>query len=213
MNAIPPLDLLPELAATVQVILIDTVLAGDNALVVGMAAARVAAEHRVKVIFWGLIAAVVLRILFSLIAVQMLGVIGLTLGGGLLLLWVCWKLFRETWQAGQRAHGAHPPATDGGDRDLIAPKSMRAAIGQIVIADISMSLDNVLAIAGAAREHPLALTLGLLLSVALMGVAASVIAPLFRRWPQLAYVGVAVILYVALDMIRQGSGEVLTVLF
>ena len=98
MNAIPPLDLLPELAATVQVILIDTVLAGDNALVVGMAAARVAAEHRVKVIFWGLIAAVVLRILFSLIAVQMLGVIGLTLGGGLLLLWVCWKLFRETWQ-------------------------------------------------------------------------------------------------------------------
>ena len=126
---------------------------------------------------------------------------------------MCWKLFRETWQAGQRAHGAHPPATDGGDRDLIAPKSMRAAIGQIVIADISMSLDNVLAIAGAAREHPLALTLGLLLSVALMGVAASVIAPLFRRWPQLAYVGVAVILYVALDMIRQGSGEVLTVLF
>jgi YjbE family integral membrane protein len=205
--------LLPELAAAAQVIMIDTVLAGDNAIVVGMAAAGVAHHQRLKVIFWGMIAAVVLRIFFSLITVQLLAVIGLTLAGGLLLLWVCWKLFRETCQARQQAHGTHLPAGDPRDVDSVVPKSMRAAIGQIVVADISMSLDNVLAVAGAARDHPVALAFGLLLSVALMGVAASVIAPLFRRWPELAYVGIAVILYVALTMIWQGSGEVLSALF
>ncbi len=207
MNAILTIDLLPELTAAAQVILIDIVLAGDNAIVVGMAAAGVAREQRIKVIFWGMIAAVTMRIGFSMITMQMLALVGLTLAGGLLLLWVCWKLFRETWQAGQQAHGAHLLAGD--DNDSAPTKSMHKAIGQIAIADVSMSLDNVLAVAGAARNHPVALALGLLLSVALMGAAASVIAPLFRRWPELAYIGIVIILYVALAMIWQGSGEVI----
>jgi len=173
-----------------------------------MAAARVEAAQRLKVIFWGVAAAVVLRIGFSLVAVRLLMVVGLTLAGGILLLWVCWKLFRETREAERRAHHDESPGDDGDDAP--APgKSMRAAIGQIVIADVSMSLDNVLAVAGAARDHPVALVSGLLLSVALMGAAASVIAPLFKRWPWIAYIGLTVILYVAIEMIWAGSGEVL----
>ena len=176
-----------------------------------MAAAGVERSKRRTVIFWGVGAAVVLRVGFSLIAVQLLAVVGLTLAGGLLLLWVCLKLFGETRQAQQRhAHGNHGEGddTDGDDDDAFG-KSMRAAIGQIVIADVSMSLDNVLAVAGAAREHPVALVLGLVLSVALMGAAASLIAPLFKRWPWIAYFGLAVILYVAIEMVWAGSGEVL----
>jgi YjbE family integral membrane protein len=210
VSAILTLDLLPELTAAAQVILIDIVLAGDNAIVVGMAAAGVAREQRIKVIFWGMVAAVALRIVFSMITMKMLGVVGLTLAGGILLLWVCWKLFRETWQTQKQVHGAHLAAgDDDDDTHASLPKSMHAAIGQIAVADVSMSLDNVLAVAGAARDHPIALIFGLLLSVALMGVASSVIAPLFQRWPRLAYVGVAIILYVALEMIWRGSGEVL----
>lgn len=198
-----------ELIALIQVVLIDLVLAGDNAIVVGMAAARVDAAQRVKVIFWGVAAAVVLRVGFSLIAVQLLAVVGLTLAGGILLLWVCWKLFRETREAARR--GDDDDETRDGHGGDVPPtkKSMRAAIGQIVVADISMSLDNVLAVAGAARDHPVALISGLLLSVALMGAAASVIAPLFKRWPWIAYIGLVVILYVAAEMIWAGGGEVL----
>ncbi len=199
-----------ELVALVQVILIDLVLAGDNAIVVGMAASQVEESQRKKVIFWGVAAAVVLRVLLSLITVQLLAVVGLTLAGGLLLLWVCGKLYRETRAAHARhRHGSGEP--DGADEEQQPPgKSMRAAIGQIVVADISMSLDNVLAVAGAAREHPVALLVGLAASVALMGIAASIIAPLFKRWPWIGYVGLAVILYVSLDMIWHGSAEVLT---
>lgn len=188
--------------------MIDVVLAGDNAIVVGMAAARVEREQRVKVIFWGVVAAVVLRIAFSLVTLKLLAVVGLSLAGGLLLLWVCWKLFRETRAAHRRSHHRDGNETEDTPGPLPA-KSMRAAIGQIVVADVSMSLDNVLAVAGAARDHPVALAFGLLLSVALMGAAASVIAPLFNRWPWIAYLGVALILYVSLDMIWAGSGEVI----
>ena len=189
-------------------------LAGDNAIVVGMAAAQVEPSRRVKVVFWGVVAAVVLRVLLSLVTVQLLAVVGLTLAGGLLLLWVCWKLYRETREAHRRHHHHAPGAPggeDGEDEDPPPGKSMRAAIGQIVVADVSMSLDNVLAVAGAAREHPVSLVIGLMASVALMGIAATIIAPLFKRWPWIAYIGLTVILYVALEMVWQGSGEVLTV--
>ena len=194
--------------------MIDLVLAGDNAIVVGMAAAQVEPSRRVKVVFWGVVAAVVLRVLLSLVTVQLLAVVGLTLAGGLLLLWVCWKLYRETREAHRRHHHQHDHAQGepGCDEGEPAPgKSMRAAIGQIVVADVSMSLDNVLAVAGAAREHPVALVTGLVASVALMGIAATIIAPLFKRWPWIAYVGLTVILYVAAEMVWQGSGEVLAV--
>ncbi len=188
-------------------------LAGDNAIVVGMAAAQVEASRRVKVIFWGVVAAVVLRVALSLVTVQLLAVVGLTLAGGILLLWVCWKLYRETRAAHRRHHHHHGPGGDSGEDDEeeepAVGKSMRAAIGQIVVADVSMSLDNVLAVAGAAREHPVALVTGLVASVALMGIAATIIAPLFKRWPWIAYVGLVVILYVSLEMIWQGSDEVL----
>ncbi|MEI8393814.1 MAG: YjbE family putative metal transport protein [Rhodospirillaceae bacterium] len=202
-----------ELVALTQVVLIDLVLAGDNAIVVGMAAAGVERAQRLKVVFWGVSAAVILRVAFSLVAVQLLAVVGLTLAGGLLLLWVCVKLFRETRTAA--AHHAKHKHHDGDSDDsntevddTDAPrKSMRTAIGQIVVADISMSLDNVLAVAGAAREHSTALVIGLLLSVALMGVAATVIAPMFKRWPWIAYIGLAVIFYVAVEMIWTGSHE------
>ncbi len=202
---------MPELVALVQVILIDLVLAGDNAIVVGMAAAQVEASRRAKVIFWGVVAAVVLRVLLSLVTVQLLAVVGLTLAGGLLLLWVCGKLYRETREAQRRHHRAPGDLEGTDDEDAGASKSIRAAIGQILIADVSMSLDNVLAVAGAAREHPLALVVGLVASVALMGIAATIIAPLFKRWPWIAYVGLSVILYVAVEMICVGGLEVFTV--
>ncbi|MEI6559733.1 MAG: TerC family protein [Rhodospirillaceae bacterium] len=207
-TTIPPPDQLTlELLALLQVILIDLVLAGDNAIVVGMAAAQVEASRRKTVIFWGVVAAVVLRVGLSLVTVKLLAVVGLTLAGGLLLLWVCWKLYRET----RAAHRRHGSGEADGDDDAPSPgKSMRAAIEQIVVADISMSLDNVLAVAGAARDHSVALVVGLVASVALMGIAATIIAPLFKRWPWIAYVGLAVILYVALEMIWNGSAEVLS---
>jgi YjbE family integral membrane protein len=205
-----PEQFIPELLALLQVLLIDLVLAGDNAIVVAIAAARVPEHQRMRVIFWGVVAAVVLRIGFSLVTMKLLAVVGLTLAGGLLLLWVCWKLFRETRHAaGHGRKGGDADGSDDPDASALPQKSMAAAIGQIVVADISMSLDNVLAVAGAARDHPVALLLGLIMSVALMGAAASLIAPLFRRWPWVAYIGVAIIFYVSLEMIWAGSGEVL----
>ncbi len=196
-----------------EVMLIDLVLAGDNAIVVGLAASAMEPHLRLRVISWGLIAAVILRIGLSLIAVQMLAVVGLTLAGGLLLLWVCWKLYRETVAGIGREDQESAPndtaaSTSTPDHPAPPKKSIHAAIGQIIVADISMSLDNVLAVAGAAREHPAALVTGLILSVALMGVAASIIAPLIRRFPWLSYFGQVVILYVAVEMIYHGSIEV-----
>ena len=206
-------ELLPELIALGQVIFIDLVLAGDNAIVVGMAAAGVAREQRAKVIFWGIAAAVVLRIIFALLTTQLLAIIGLTFAGGILLLWVCWKLFRELREQREEEAGADlldgegieatngPASPDG--------KPMSAAIWQVIVADVSMSLDNVLAVAGAAREHLWVLAVGLVLSVGLMGAAASVIARLLSRFHWIAYIGLAVILYVAVRMIWDGGMEIM----
>jgi YjbE family integral membrane protein len=201
-------DLWAQLVALGQVIAIDLVLAGDNAIVVGMAAAGVPVEQRRRVIFWGIGAAIGLRIIFALLTTQLLAIIGLTLAGGILLLWVCWKMFREL-----RSHGRDEVAPD---EALCAPaadathtKTVRAAIWQIVVADVSMSLDNVLAVAGAAKEHPTILIIGLLLSVALMGAAANMVAHLLHKYRWIGWIGLLIITYVALDMIWRGSEEVL----
>lgn len=185
--------------------LIDIALAGDNAVVIALAAQGLPAEQRGKVIAAGIVAATVLRIIFASIAVQLLSVVGLLLAGGILLLWVCWKMWREL-------HPARVAIRDGGDAGAAPAKPRTKTFGQaavqIVIADVSMSLDNVLAVAGAAREHPEVLVFGLILSVALMGFAAMVISKLLQRHRWIAYLGLAVILYVALDMIRHGGTEV-----
>lgn len=205
-------SLIPELIALAQVVFIDLVLAGDNAIVVGMAAAGVAREKRARVIFWGIAAAVVLRIGFALAATRLMDIIGLTLAGGLLLLWVCWKLFRELRSQREEAEAAALMGEEG-DGGAAAPagggKPVSTAIRQVIVADVSMSLDNVLAVAGAAREHLWVLAIGLLLSVALMGAAATVIARLLNRFHWIAYLGLVVIVYVAVRMIWQGSVEVM----
>ncbi|MEC4595251.1 MULTISPECIES: TerC family protein [Nitrospirillum] len=195
--------LLAELTALIQVLLIDLVLAGDNALVVGMAASGVPVEKRRKVIFWGIGVAVLMRIGFALLATRLLDIIGLTLAGGILLLWVCWKLWRELRQHGKEqaeGHEAHMPS--------LAGKSVGTAIRQIALADVSMSLDNVLAVAGAAEDHTWVMVLGLVLSVALMGAAATLIARLLSRYFWISYIGLAIIAYVACHMIWDGGTEV-----
>ncbi|MCG5243523.1 YjbE family putative metal transport protein [Azospirillum doebereinerae] len=207
-------SLIPELIALGQVIFIDLVLAGDNAIVVGMAAAGVAKEQRAKVIFWGIAAAVVLRIIFALLTTQLLAVIGLTLAGGLLLLWVCWKLFRELRSQREEAQAAalmseEEAAVAAATAAAGGGKAVGTAVWEVIVADVSMSLDNVLAVAGAARDHLWVLALGLLLSVALMGAAASLIARLLGRFHWIAYIGLVIIAYVAFDMIYRGSVEVL----
>ncbi|MGQ9365218.1 TerC family protein [Azospirillum sp. ST 5-10] len=203
--------MLSELAALGQVIFIDLVLAGDNAIVVGMAAAGVAREKRTRVIFWGIVAAVLLRIVFAVLTTQLLAIIGLTFAGGVLLLWVCWKLYRELGEQREEAEGGELVGGDVTVDDPVPPgsKPMGAAIWQVVVADVSMSLDNVLAVAGAAREHLWVLVIGLILSVGLMGAAATVMARLLNRYHWIAYVGLAVIVYVALRMIWEGGGEIL----
>lgn len=195
----------PEaLTALAQVIIIDLVLAGDNAVVIGLAAAGLPKEQRGKAILIGIIAATVLRIVFAGLTTQLLQIVGLLLAGGLLLLWVCWKMWREL----RDSHHEEKAAIDG-EGDSGAPrKTLAQATWQIIIADVSMSLDNVLAVAGAAREHPTVLIIGLALSIALMGVAASFIAKLLHNHRWIAYVGLAVILYVAGDMIYRGALEV-----
>ena len=185
------------LVALAQVLMIDVVLAGDNAVVIGLAAARVPVELRKKVIFWGLVAAVVLRIGMAAVAVQLLAVIGLTLAGGILLLWVCWRMWRDL---SADKHHIAPEITAGA--------SAKRAILQILIADISMSLDNVLAVAGAARDHLDVLIIGLLMSVALMGAAATYIARLLERYRWIGYIGLAIVVYVAIMMIYHGWEEV-----
>ncbi|HEY4164014.1 MAG TPA: TerC family protein [Dongiaceae bacterium] len=210
--------MIPELVALAQVIVIDLVLAGDNAIVVGMAAAGLPANRRVKVIFIGIAAATVMRILFALVANQLLVIIGLTLAGGILLLWVCWKFWRELNQQ-RRAHSEAAKSSDphgesyaGSVDNLVAAgptKTVRQAVVQIVLADLSMSLDNVLAVAGAAAEHTWVLVIGLVLSVGLMGAAATLIAGLLKRYYWIAYIGLAIILWVSVDMIYRGSNEVM----
>ena len=194
---------LAELSALLQVLMVDLVLAGDNALVVGMVAASVAREDRAKAIMIGIVAATLMRVVFAVITAQLLQIIGLTLAGGLLLLWVCWKLWREIRQQRREAI-AHP----SGCAVPRPAKSFRQAVGHIVLADISMSLDNVLAVAGVAREHTWVLVVGLVLSVAFMGAAASLIARLLHRLYWLSYVGLGIILFVACHMIFDGTADV-----
>ena len=202
------------LMALLQVIAIDLVLAGDNAIVIGMAAAGLPKEMRGRAILIGIVAATVLRIGFAVAATQLLQVLGLLLVGGILLLWVCWKMWRELRETAEE-HTEGEEALSGVDIDHdgsvaghTARKTFAQAAWQIVVADVSMSLDNVLAVAGAAREHPTVLILGLALSIALMGLAASFIAGLLNRHRWIAFVGLAIILYVALEMIWRGTLEV-----
>ncbi len=200
--------------ALLQVIGIDLVLAGDNAIVIGLAAAGLPKEQRGKAILVGIIAATVLRIFFALITTKLLAIVGLLLAGGVLLLWVCWKMWRELQVSHAEEVVAEEALTgldlngDGTVAGAAKPKSFAQAASQIVIADISMSLDNVLAVAGAAREHPTVLIIGLALSIAMMGLAATFIARLLSRHRWIAYVGLLIIVYVALDMIWRGWTEI-----
>lgn len=194
-----------ELWAMCQVIFIDLVLAGDNAIVVGMVAAGVAPELRRKVIIGGIAMAVVLRICFAGVTMQLLDIIGLTFAGGVLLLWVSWKLYRELRQ--QAAENMGAAALEGGDGNQMPRKTIGSAIWQVAVADVSMSLDNVLAVAGAADDHPRAMIFGLLLSVVLMGIGATFIAGLLQRHGWIAYLGLAVIGYVSVSMMWRGSFE------
>jgi YjbE family integral membrane protein len=205
------------IAAFFQVIMIDLVLAGDNAIVIGLAAAGLPAHQRTQAILIGIAAATALRVVFALMTTQLLQIVGLLFAGGVLLLWVCWKMWREL----STSHAVETEAVEAiSDEDINADgtisgggagsgKTFAQAAWQIVIADVSMSLDNVLAVAGAARDHPYVLIFGLVLSIALMGVAASFIAKLLNRHRWIAYVGLAIILYVAGDMIYRGFFEVL----
>lgn len=201
-------------AALLQVIAIDLVLAGDNAIVIGLAAAGLPPDQRKKAILVGIVAATLLRIGFALITTWLLQ-IGpmLLIAGGLLLLWVCWKMWRELRTSQEEEHEATEALADAGaDRGgAVARKNNRKtfaqAAWQIVIADVSMSLDNVLAVAGAAMEHPTVLIFGLALSVALMGFAASFVARLLHRYRWIAYIGLLIILYVALKMCLDGAVE------
>ena len=198
-----------QLGALLSVVIVDVVLAGDNAIVVGMAAAGLPIERRRRIICLGIAVATILRILFALLAQQLLAIIGMTLAGGVLLLWVSWKMYREfrEMRIAERA-----TAAAGGccpSREPIQRKSPGQALTQIVLADVSMSLDNVLAVAGIARDHFQLLAFGLVLSVALMGVASTYIARLLDRHFWISWVGLGIITFVSLRMIWEGSNQVL----
>jgi YjbE family integral membrane protein len=195
------------LTALLQVIMIDLVLAGDNAVVIGLATAGLPPEQRRRATIIGILAATALRIVFAGVATQLLQIIGLLLAGGILLLWVCWKMWREL-----RTTSRHEHDNDEADARRPPRKTFAQATLQIVVADVSMSLDNVLAVAGAAREHPYVLAFGLLLSVALMGVAANLLGRLIQTHRWIAYLGLAVVLYVACEMIYRGALELRPVL-
>lgn len=193
-----------EIYALAQVLLVDLALAGDNAIVVGMVAASVPEYQRKKVIFIGILIATVLRIGFSVGAVQLLQIIGLVLAGGILLLWVGWKLWREI----QLSKTECDPAIPGGVGVVQSEKSFGAAVFQITLADVSMSLDNVLAVAGAARDHVWVMIIGLTMSIALMAVASTQIAKLLKRNHWIAYIGLLVIFVISISMIWEGGNEV-----
>ena len=196
-----------QLIALFQVIAIDIVLAGDNAVVVGMAAARVDPRLRAKVIVWGVGGAVALRIAFALVATQLLAIVGLLLAGGILLLWVCWKMYRDIKAASHAMEPAYAGGVPGGAEDA-KNITFSAALIQIVIADASMSLDNVLAVAGAAKGDMTVLVIGLVVAVAFMGFMSHYIARLLGKYAWISWIGLAIILYVAVDMIWAGSHQV-----
>jgi len=193
-----------------EILFIDIVLAGDNAIVVGALAAGLPAQQRKKVILIGVLAALVLRIAFALLVSQLLQVVGLVLAGGILLLWVAWKMYREIRHKGESA-GSDEVAGDE-HSGLKPPKTFASAAWGVALADVSMSLDNVLAVAGAARDHPWVLVFGLFLSVLLMGIAANFIARYIERYAWIAWIGLLVILWVALKMIYEGAGHVAPVI-
>ncbi len=198
------------MSAFLQVLLIDLVLAGDNAIVVGALAAGLPADQRKKVILIGVIAALVLRIAFALVVSQLLQIVGLILAGGLLLLWVAWKMWRELHH-GQESAGS--PEIAGDEHSGVrSAKSFASAAWAVAVADVSMSLDNVLAVAGAAREHPGILIVGLIFAVALMGLAANLIAKYIERYRWIGFIGLAVIVWVAGKMIWDGAHDVAPVL-
>jgi YjbE family integral membrane protein len=213
-------ELVSQATALGKVLMIDLVLAGDNAVAVGLAAAALPQEQRRKAILIGLAAAVVMRIGLALITVQLLAIVGLLLAGGFLLLWVCWKMWRELREQAthdqaeaeaeiERAmaieHGGGPSPEELG----LKRKTFGAALIQIMIADLTMSLDNVLAVAGASHDHPWIMVFGLILSIALMGLAATFIAKLLNRYRWIAYIGLVIVLYVALHMIWDGGRSVI----
>jgi YjbE family integral membrane protein len=203
------MELSSELSTILQVIFINVVLSGDNAIVVGMAASGAPLAIRHKVIFYGIGGAVLLRVLLSLLAVQFLQVVGLLLAGGILLLWVCWKLFREIRESAAEHAGTEALMEGGAEGVAVeSTKTLGEAMWQILVADVSMSLDNVLAVAGAARDHPYIMAAGLVLSVAIMGAAATFIARLLDKYRWLAWLGLFVILYVATRMVWDGAAEV-----
>lgn len=228
LNFSDPSMLMSQASALIQVILIDLIMAGDNAVAVGLAAAGLAPNDRKKAIMYGLIGAIVTRIIFVLLTVELLKIIGLLLAGGVLLMWVAWKMYRELREQEQQKEAeADLEAATGVDIDgdsviggtqlsteaaakavPAKTKTMRAAIIQILIADVSMSLDNVLAVAGAAHQHVTILVFGLILSIVLMGVAAHVIANVLHKYRWIGYVGLAIILFVALRMIWEGGHQV-----
>ena len=194
-------------AAFIQVLLIDLVLAGDNAIVVGALAAGLPADQRKKVILIGVLAALVLRIIFALMVTWLLGIVGLVLAGGLLLLWVAWRMYRDI--KGHAGESAGSPEIVGDEHSGIkSTKTFAGAAWGVAVADVSMSLDNVLAVAGAAREHPGILIVGLIFAVALMGIAANIIAQYIERYRWIAWFGLVVIVYVAGKMIVEGWMEV-----
>ncbi len=188
------------LGALLQVVLIDLVMSGDNAIIIGMAVAGLPQANRAKIIFWGVAGATLLRIGFAAVTTELLQIIGLTLAGGLLLLWVAYRMFRELRAKGRPEAGEAASAA--------RPKTAGQAMLQIIAADISMSLDNVLAVAGAARDHKLVLWIGLVLSIVLMAAASNLIARVLDRYHWIAWIGFLIIVYVAGDMIWDGTHEV-----
>ena len=199
-------------SAFVQVLLIDLVLAGDNAIVIGALAAGLPAEQRKKVILIGVLAALVLRVIFALMVSWLLGIVGLVLAGGLLLLWVAWRMYRDLHRNEANESVGSEEIIGDENSGIKASKTFAAAAWSVAIADVSMSLDNVLAVAGAARDHPGIMIVGLIVAVALMGIAANIIAQYIERYRWIAWVGLAVIVYVAGKMIYEGWNEVQPVL-
>lgn len=194
--------LLPQLLALLQVLLIDLTLAGDNAVVVGLAVQGLPAREKRLAILFGIVAATVIRIALATVALQLLEIIGLMLAGGLLLLWVCWRMLRELRHRDRVASGDAVPVDHSG------PSMLRRAIVRIVLADLSMSLDNVLAVAGAAQQHLWVMVAGLVISVVLMGAAASLVARLLERYRWIAWVGLLIVTVVAVELVVKGGREV-----